>query len=151
MQSTGLPRRLRGKASACRRHGLEPWSGKIPHAVEQLSPSVCQLLSRVRLCNPMNCSRPGSSAHGVFQARTLEWVAKLQRNYWACALWAREPQTLSPHAASTEAKVPSSQDSTSRGTTTMRSPHTATEKSSCSREDPAQPKINKNILKIKNI
>ena len=27
------------------------------------------------LCDPMNCSLPGSSIHGVFQARVLEWVA----------------------------------------------------------------------------
>ena len=27
------------------------------------------------LCNPMNCSRPGFSVHGILQARTLEWVA----------------------------------------------------------------------------
>ena len=27
------------------------------------------------LCNPMNCSLPGSSVCGIFQARTLEWVA----------------------------------------------------------------------------
>ena len=27
------------------------------------------------LCDPMNCSLPGSSAHGNSQARTLEWVA----------------------------------------------------------------------------
>ena len=27
------------------------------------------------LCNPMNCSLPGSSVHGMFQARVLEWVA----------------------------------------------------------------------------
>ena len=25
--------------------------------------------------DPMNCSPPGSSAHGTFQARILEWVA----------------------------------------------------------------------------
>ena len=35
---------------------------------------VC-VLSRVRLfANPMDCSLPGSSIHGIFQARTLEWV-----------------------------------------------------------------------------
>ena len=34
-----------------------------------------KLLSRVRLCDPMNCSPPGSSIHGIFQARVLEWVA----------------------------------------------------------------------------
>jgi len=32
-------------------------------------------LSRVRLCDPMNCSLLGSSGHGIFQARILEWVA----------------------------------------------------------------------------
>ena len=27
------------------------------------------------LHNPMDCSPPGSSVHGIFQARVLEWVA----------------------------------------------------------------------------
>ena len=27
------------------------------------------------LCDPMDCSLPGSSVHGVLQARTPEWVA----------------------------------------------------------------------------
>ena len=27
------------------------------------------------LWDPMDCSRPGSSVHGIFQARILEWVA----------------------------------------------------------------------------
>ena len=27
------------------------------------------------LCDPMDCSLPGSSAHGILQARVLEWVA----------------------------------------------------------------------------
>ena len=31
--------------------------------------------SCLTLCDPMNCSPPGSSVHGVFQARILEWVA----------------------------------------------------------------------------
>ena len=26
------------------------------------------------LCNPMDCSPPGSSVHGILQARKLEWV-----------------------------------------------------------------------------
>ena len=26
-------------------------------------------------CNPMDCSPPGSSVHGILQARILEWVA----------------------------------------------------------------------------
>ena len=39
---------------------------------------VCaQLLSHVwlTLCDPMVCSPPGSSFHGISQARILEWVA----------------------------------------------------------------------------
>ena len=27
------------------------------------------------LCDPVDCSPPGSSVHGIFQARVLEWVA----------------------------------------------------------------------------
>ena len=27
------------------------------------------------LCNPMDCSPPGSSVHGIFPARMMEWVA----------------------------------------------------------------------------
>ena len=27
------------------------------------------------LCDPMDCSPPGSSVHGVLQARIVEWVA----------------------------------------------------------------------------
>ena len=32
-------------------------------------------LSRVRLCDPVDCSLPGSSVHGLFQAIVLEWIA----------------------------------------------------------------------------
>ena len=31
--------------------------------------------SHPTLCDPMDCSPPGSSIHGIFQARVLEWVA----------------------------------------------------------------------------
>ena len=31
--------------------------------------------SCLTLCNPTDCSLPGSSIHGIFQARILEWVA----------------------------------------------------------------------------
>ena len=31
--------------------------------------------SCLTLCDPMDCSLPGSSIHGIFQARILEWVA----------------------------------------------------------------------------
>jgi len=29
------------------------------------------------LCDPMDCSLPGSSVHGILQARALEWAAIL--------------------------------------------------------------------------
>ena len=35
-----------------------------------LSPQSCPVL-----CDPTDCSPPGSSAHGILQARILEWVA----------------------------------------------------------------------------
>ena len=36
---------------------------------------VCVLVTRLCLiiCNPMDCSPPGSSVHGILQARILEW------------------------------------------------------------------------------
>ena len=37
--------------------------------------SVAQLC--LVLCEPMDCSLPRSSVHGILQARTLEWVAML--------------------------------------------------------------------------
>ena len=37
---------------------------------------VCEVAqSCLTPCNPMHCSLPGSSIHGIFQARALEWVA----------------------------------------------------------------------------
>ena len=33
------------------------------------------LQSCLTLCDPMDCSLPGSSVHGILQARILEWVA----------------------------------------------------------------------------
>ena len=40
------------------------------------SNSYCEVAqSCPTLCNPMDCSLPGSSVHGIFQTRILEWVA----------------------------------------------------------------------------
>ena len=37
----------------------------------------CFLITKscLTLCNPMDCSTPGSSVYGIFQAKILEWVA----------------------------------------------------------------------------
>ena len=48
---------------------LHPWDK--PHLIMVVK---VKSLSRVWLCNPMDCSLLGSSVHGIFQARVLEWV-----------------------------------------------------------------------------
>ena len=42
------------------------WERKSESEVAQLCPT---------LCDPMDCSLPGSFIHGIFQARVLEWGA----------------------------------------------------------------------------
>ena len=37
--------------------------------------SEAKLLSHVQFCDPMYSSLPGFFIHGIFQARTLEWIA----------------------------------------------------------------------------
>ena len=43
-------------------------------SVKLLARTLKSLQSCLTLCNPMDCSPPGSSVHGILQARTLEWV-----------------------------------------------------------------------------
>ena len=44
--------------------------------------SVLRLFIHDRLCDPRDCSLPGSSIHGILQARILEWVAISFSNAW---------------------------------------------------------------------
>ena len=37
--------------------------------------AVKSLQSCLTLCDPIDCSPPGSAISGILQARTLEWVA----------------------------------------------------------------------------
>ena len=41
--------------------------------IHESESEVAQLC--LTLCNPMDCSLPDSSVHGIFQARGLEWIA----------------------------------------------------------------------------
>ena len=46
------------------------------HGKHKCLTGVCAcVLSHVRICDPMDCSPPGSSVHVILQARILEWVA----------------------------------------------------------------------------
>ena len=52
------------------------------------------------LRNPMDCSPPGSSAHGIFQARVLEWGAisqKADQVVWYSHLLKNSPQFIVIH------------------------------------------------------
>ena len=56
------------------------------------------------LCNPMDCSPPGSSIHGIFQARVLEWGANvfLSPFLFLLSAWSTTPsmslaQAVLPH------------------------------------------------------
>ena len=63
--------------------GIFPTQGSnkgLPHCRQTLyyplsHQGVVKSLNRVWLCNPVDCSPPGSSVHGILQARILEWVA----------------------------------------------------------------------------
>ena len=52
----------------------EHWSGlPFPSPMHESESEVAQ--SCPTLSDPMDCSLPGSSVHGIFQARVLEWGA----------------------------------------------------------------------------
>ena len=59
--------------------GLKDISTSVIRCPERVTDDlwVCILshLSLVQDCDPMDCSPPGSSVHGILQARTLEWIA----------------------------------------------------------------------------
>ena len=52
---------------------------------------VAQLCATLR--NPMDCSQPGSSIHGIFQARVLEWgaIAFSVMHSWALGIKPSRP------------------------------------------------------------
>ena len=60
------------------------------HSFHTLVSEVAQ--SCLTLCDPMDCSLPGFSVHGIFQARVLEWVAISFSNAWK---WKLKVKSLS--------------------------------------------------------
>ena len=85
------PRRPREAVARCNTGCLLLFSRSVmsdsllPHQLQHArlpcpspSPGACMrsklLQSGLTLCNPMDCSPPGSSVHGILQARILGWV-----------------------------------------------------------------------------
>ena len=48
----------------------------LPALLSTNNPIMLVLITQLcpTLCDPMDCSQPGSSVHGILQARILEWV-----------------------------------------------------------------------------
>ena len=54
----------------------EHWSGlPFPSPMHERKSETEVAQSCLTLSDPMDCSQPGSSTHGIFQARVLEWGA----------------------------------------------------------------------------
>ena len=91
----GLPWWLSGKESACqcRRHGFDPWSGKVPHAAEQPSwgPQLLRLCLRAWELQLLKPARP--------RARAPQQERLLPREAWA-------PQLESSPCSPTPEKSP---------------------------------------------
>ena len=71
---------------------MPSWDGIIAAAAKSLQ-------SCPTLCNPMDCSPPGPSIHGIFQAKALEWVPspspmhESEKRRWSCSVMS-DPQRL---------------------------------------------------------
>ena len=67
------------------KHTKTHWKKILMFNIPQVRHCVCVLVTQScpTLCSPMDCSSPGSSVHGILQARTLEWVAiPFSRSSW---------------------------------------------------------------------
>ena len=72
------------------------------------------------LCDPMDCSPPGSSVHGIFQARVLEWIAisssrgSSQPRDWtciSCVSWLQVDFLLLSHRRSPQRRLGNARNS----------------------------------------
>ena len=66
--------RYRGKGSYKNRLCF-PGGGGAGAGAGAAAAAAKSLQSCLTLCDPIDCSLPGSPIHGILQARTLEWVA----------------------------------------------------------------------------
>ena len=61
--------------------------------------------SCLTLRNPMDCSLPGSSVQGIFQARVLEWGAIAFTQHIRCRLSNREPVGICSMTPGTQTRL----------------------------------------------
>ena len=57
---------------------LDPWRDGLTETATTYKEDCCCFFTHKVMsdsCGPMDCSPPGSSVHGIFRARILEWVA----------------------------------------------------------------------------
>ena len=55
-------------------HGVANKQNKYGRKESKKMSACMRPQSCLTLCDPMDCSLPGSSVHGIFQARILEWI-----------------------------------------------------------------------------
>ena len=71
-----LPDCFRSRITKFHRMLQECWQRNLESRDIQLCKACCSVAQSCPvLCNPMDCSLPGSSVHWILQARILEWVA----------------------------------------------------------------------------
>ena len=81
LYTPGPGKRVVSQARSCLKEALQFFftfcrKGSVIYISESESESESEVAqSCPTLSDPMDCSLPGSSIHGIFQARVLEWVA----------------------------------------------------------------------------
>ena len=77
----------------------ERWAGDERQKWKQRDSCAQSLQSCPTLCDPMDHGLPGSSAHGILQARMQEWVAMTRRSsFWCKVKSLSHVCSLRPHA-----------------------------------------------------
>ena len=77
LEAYSLPTKLQGKPKKLDTFQVQRQGNKyvfLPLLFNIILEVLAIALSRAQLCDPMDCSPPGSSVHRISQARVLEWV-----------------------------------------------------------------------------
>ena len=73
LESRGIEQEVRDFQQRIRKYKRQP---EIKNAITEMKNTVVKVTQLcLTLCDPMDCSLPGSSVNAILQARILEWVA----------------------------------------------------------------------------